>query len=85
MPNLLKCHFPKAIDISQHGLQELPNILPIVDFSKAAEFGSIKYQPVQTTDLTKPEILELVKLIAYSFVTMEPMNRHLNPPLQIPV
>lgn len=84
MPQLPRCIFPKAIDLSQHGVQILPDILPVVDFSKAKKFGSSSYQPVQTTELNKFEILELVRLIAQSFVTMEPMNRHLCPPRQVP-
>jgi hypothetical protein len=74
------CDYPKAKDIDQHGLQQLPaEILP-VDFSKASRYRSYQYKPVLATTLDFDHLLQLARVIAKSFALRESMFRHLNLP-----
>jgi hypothetical protein len=75
--------YPKAADIDQHGLQPLPESLPLVDFAQARSHRS-RYTTVNATDLTRARLLQMARVIAASFVRREPQARHLRPPKSPP-
>jgi hypothetical protein len=71
------CSFPKAADISLHGMQELPEELPTVDLAKGSSYRSDRYKAIPLRDISIDEIDQCGRLIAASFVANEPMNKHL--------
>jgi hypothetical protein len=76
--------YPKAQDVSQHGLQPLPESLPRVDFARAAPHRSSRYSTVLATELTKDQLLQAAWVIAAGFARREPQARHLRPPKHPP-
>src|SRR5215210_8834804 len=72
--------YPKAADIDQHGLQPLPESLPLVDFAQARPHRSRRYTTVVATDLPRVRLLQMARVIAASFARREPQSRHLRPP-----
>jgi hypothetical protein len=76
--------YPKAKDVSQHGLQPLPASLPLVDFARAKPYRSSRYSTVLATTLTKEQLLQMAWVIAVGFVRWEPQARHLRPPKHPP-
>src|SRR3712207_2924557 len=72
--------YPRARDISQHGLQPLPESLPLVDFSRAAPHRSSRYSTLLATELTKDQLLQAAWVIGAGFARWEPGARHLRPP-----
>ena len=80
MAHLPRCRYPSYKDISGHGIQILPDKLPLVSLSNAQQFRSINFRPVGIKSFGTGQILELSKIIAKSFVEKEPMNRHLQMP-----
>jgi hypothetical protein len=75
--------YPKARDVSQHGIQPLPASLPLVDFARAAPHRS-RYSTVLATELTKEQLLQMSWVIAAGFARREPLARHLQPPKHPP-
>jgi len=51
--------YPRARDVSQHGLQHLPESLPLVDFARAAPHRSSRYSTVVAADLTPAQLLQM--------------------------
>ena len=51
--------YPRARDVSQHGLQPLPESLPLVDFERAAPYRSSQYSTVAATELTPAQMLQM--------------------------
>ncbi len=84
MINLPRCKYPSAADISNHGFQPLPETLPHIDLHGAQKYRSNRVKPVIINSFTSKQILELSRIIANSFAAKEPMNRHLQPPVNIP-
>ncbi len=80
MINLPRCKYPSSKDKSDHGIQNLPEVLPLVNLLSAKKFRSAIYKPVSVKAFDPQKILELSRIIAKSFVEKEPMNRHLQPP-----
>ena len=76
--------YPKARDAAQHGLQPLPESLPLVDFGRAEPYRSNRYSTVDATDLTPEQLLQAAWVIADGFVRREPQARHLRPPKNPP-
>ena len=76
--------YPKARDVSQHGLQPLPTSLPLVDFAGAQPYPSTRYSTVVATDLTPAQLLQMAWVIGTSFARREPQARHLRPPKHPP-
>ena len=76
--------YPKARDVSQHGIQPLPDSLPLVDFARAQPHRSIRYSTVLATELPKQQLLQMAWVIADGFVRREPQARHLRPPKHPP-
>jgi hypothetical protein len=71
--------YPKARDVSQHGIQPLPASLPLVDFARAKPYRS-RYTTVLATELTQQQLLQMARVIAAGFARREPQARHLRPP-----
>lgn len=72
--------YPKAADIEQHGLQPLPESLPLADFEQAEAYRSVRYSARVAKDLTKEQLLEMAWVIGDGFARREPQARHLRPP-----
>ncbi|MGH3147449.1 MAG: hypothetical protein ACRDTR_16760 [Rubrobacter sp.] len=72
--------YPKASDIDQHGLQPLPESLPLADLALAKPYRSSRYSTFDAMDLTQAQLLEMAWVIAVSFVRREPQARHLRSP-----
>jgi hypothetical protein len=76
--------YPRARDVSQHGIQPLPSTLPLVDFARAAPHRSGRYSTVIATELTQEQLLQMAWVIAAGFARREPQARHLQPPKHPP-
>jgi hypothetical protein len=76
--------YPKAVDVADHGLQPLPESLPLVDFTRAKPYRSRRYTPVLATELTKDQLLQSAWVIGAGFPRWEPQARHLRPPKHPP-
>jgi hypothetical protein len=76
--------YPKAKDVAQHGLQPLPESLPLVDFARAKPYRSRRYTTILATELTKDQLLQSARVIAAGFVRWEPQARYLRPPKNAP-
>jgi hypothetical protein len=76
--------YPKAKDVAQHGLQPLPESLPLVDFARAKPYRSSRYNTVLATELTKDQLLQSAWVIGAGFPRWEPQARHLRPPKHPP-
>ena len=84
MIKLPHCHYPKAADTHAHGLQPLPDELPLFDLSAAKPFRSSTYTTIPIETFSHEQVKELISVIASSFVLNEPMNRHMVPPKNPP-
>ena len=76
--------YPRAQDVSQHGIQPLPASLPLVDFARAEPHRSSRYSTVIATELTKEQLLQMAWAIAAGFARREPQARYLWPPKHPP-
>src|SRR3712207_6010534 len=76
--------YPRAQDVTQHGLQPLPESLPLVDFERARPYRSRRYTTVLATELTKEQLLQAAWVIGAGFAHWEPGARHLRPPKNPP-
>ena len=76
--------YPKARDVSQHGIQPLPESLPLVDFARAAPHRSSRYSTVIATELTQEQLLQMAWVIGVGFARREPQARYLRPPKHPP-
>src|ERR671921_196675 len=76
--------YPKAADVSQHGIQPLPESLPLVDFAPAAPHRSSRYSTVLATELTKEQLLQSAWVIGKGFARREPQARYLRLPKHPP-
>jgi len=63
--------YPKAADVAQHGLQPLPESLPLVDFARAKPYRG-RYSTILATELTMDQLLQMAWVIATGFVRWEP-------------
>ena len=77
---LLWCSYPKAEDVAQHGLQRLPEVLPLVNYDSAQPNRSVQYKARGVATLEPTQILQMARVVATSFAKSEPMARHLNLP-----
>jgi len=76
--------YPKAADVDRHGLQHLPESLPLVDFARARPHRSSRHSTINATDLTPEQKLQAAWVIATGFAQREPQARHLRPPKDPP-
>jgi hypothetical protein len=74
------CEYPSAKDSELHGLQLLPDKLPIVDLQAVQEFRSNRYPAVGAKTLEPSQILQMTREVAESFTMRDQLTRHLNPP-----
>lgn len=81
---LPRCDYPKATDVSEHGLFELPYHLSPADFDAAKKYRSDQYHPTEIGKFEHSQIIELAHVIAQSFAVNDPMNRHVHPPKKMP-
>ena len=72
--------YPKAKDVAQHGLQPLPESLPLVDFARAEPYRSRRYTTVLAPELTKDQLLQAAWVIGKGFARREPQARYLRLP-----
>lgn len=82
--NLPRCDYPKAADFRDHGLYQLPLSLASVNWEAIKKYRSQKFKALSVAHLSKVQILDMARMVAYSFVENEPMKKHLQPPLLIP-
>jgi len=78
------CAYPQGKDVTQHGVQALPTVLPLVDFARAQPYRSRKYSTTAASRLTPAEVLQMAEVIGTSFARREPQTRHLQPPKNPP-
>jgi hypothetical protein len=76
--------YPRAGDVSRHGLQPLPASLQLVDFARAKPHRSSLHSTVVASDLTPAQLLQMAWVIAASFASREPQARHLRLPKHPP-
>jgi hypothetical protein len=74
------CDYPSAKDIDLHGVQLLPDELPIVNLKAVQRYRSNQYDVVGTEILGPSQILQLVREMALSFSKRSPLARHIVPP-----
>jgi hypothetical protein len=78
------CTYPRAADVAAHGVQPLPEALPLVDFARVQPYRSRRYTTVAAADLAPAQVLAMSRVVADSFARREPQCRHLQPPLHPP-
>jgi hypothetical protein len=78
--SLAYCVYPRASDVGEHGLQALPEVLPLVDFPQAQPYRSRRHSTVVAARLTPDRVLEMARVVGGSFARREPQSRHLRPP-----
>jgi hypothetical protein len=74
------CDYPSAKDTALHGVQPLPDELPIVDLKTVQRYRSNQYDVVGAKILDPAQILQLVREMALSFSKRSPLARHIIPP-----
>jgi hypothetical protein len=72
------------MDAHAHGLQRLPDELPLFNSLLAKPYRSATYRAVPIETFSHEQVLELIRVIATSFVQNEPMNRHMVPSVNPP-
>jgi hypothetical protein len=78
------CTYPRARDVAQHGVQGLPEVLPLVDFTLAQPYRSVQYKAIEAARLTPAQVLQMARVVATAFARREPQTRHLQPPKSPP-
>lgn len=81
---LPRCDYPTVADVDRHGVQPLPAVLPVVDFSRVRAHRSLRYTTVTADMLTASQVVELARVVGASFARREPQSRHLQPPAHPP-
>lgn len=78
------CSYPRAADVASHGIQALPDVLPLATLSAAMPYRSRVHRAVSADRLPSPALLELARVVAASFARREPQCRHVRPPSEPP-
>lgn len=78
------CAYPQAKDVAQHGVQVLPAVLPLVDFTQVQPYRSRQYTTMAAARLTPAQVLRMAEVVGTSFVQREPQTRYLRPPKSPP-
>lgn len=73
------CAYPQAREVAQHGVQELPATLPLVDFTQAQPYRSRQYTTIAALNLTPAQVLQMAEVVGTSFARREPQTRYLQP------
>src|SRR5262245_2092102 len=74
------CGYPRAKDVASHGLQGLPAVLPLVNFTQAQPYRSQRHRAIAASQLSLTQVLEMARVVGTSFARREPQARHLQPP-----
>jgi hypothetical protein len=83
-PKLPWCTYPTAAETDQHGLYDLPPILPLVDFGSAKMYRRKDQRQELVRGLSQQQILQMTRMLATSFARNEPMNKQVHPPKGAP-
>jgi hypothetical protein len=78
------CAYPQAKDVTQHGVQVLPPVLPRVDFTHAQPYRSRQYTTMAAARLTPAQVLHMAEAVGTAFARREPQTRYLQPPRSPP-
>ncbi|MEM7132147.1 MAG: hypothetical protein AAF702_37925 [Chloroflexota bacterium] len=78
------CGYPRAKDVAYHGLQILPENIPLVDFERARPHRSSRYITKPAVQLSPDQRLRMARVIAEGFNPRETVNRHLQLPQDLP-
>jgi hypothetical protein len=70
--------------VAYHGLQALPERLPLVDFGRAQPHRSRQYTAIAASRLAFDQVLQMARVVAMAFARREPQTRHLHPPKSPP-
>jgi hypothetical protein len=76
---LPSCAYPTAADVSRHGIQPLPDRLPVADLTDADGYRSPQHRTTPAADLSDAQLVEVARVVGDSFSRHEPMARHLRP------
>ena len=78
------CEYPTATDTPYHGLLEIPQQLPEVNFESIHKYRSKSYKSIPITELNHTQVIQMAHMVATSFAKNEPMNKHVHPPKDVP-
>jgi hypothetical protein len=78
------CRFPTRRERAEHGLQPLPDELPLVDSATVRQYRSRRFAPTPASELSGRQVLEMARVVAASFARREPQSRHIQPPRYAP-
>jgi hypothetical protein len=78
------CTYPNASDVARHGIQDLPEYLPLIDLEHTRRHRSRQFTTVPAAHLTSAQVLRMVQVVGTSFARREPQARHLQPPTHPP-
>ncbi|HEY8516181.1 MAG TPA: hypothetical protein VIS07_11765 [Candidatus Binatia bacterium] len=78
------CSYPTAADVARHGVQPLPDRLPLADFERVAPHRSRLHATHVIGDLPTERTLEMARVVAESFAHREPQCRYLRPASEPP-
>ncbi len=60
--------YPRATDVAHHGLQALPEVLPVVDFAQAHPYRSRQYTPIAAKRLAPTQVLEMARVVGGNLI-----------------
>src|SRR5262245_43062489 len=78
------CTYPKASDVAEHGIQDLPKHLPLIDLEHVRRHRSRRFTTIPATHLTSAQVLRMAQVVGTSFARREPQARHLRPSTHLP-
>ncbi len=73
------CAYPTAADVDEHGIQSLPEELPVTDLSDGDTYRSHRHRTTPAADLSEMQLVELTRVLGHSFGQRDVMCRHLRP------
>jgi hypothetical protein len=71
--------YPRARDAASHGLQALPTVIPLANFTQAQPYRSQRYKAIAAARLAPAQVLEMARVVGTSFARREPQARHFRP------
>jgi len=73
------CAYPTAAQVDQHGVQHLPEKLPVIDLTSGNTYRSHEHRATPATEVSDEQLLELTHVLGDSFAQRDVMCRHLQP------
>ena len=73
------CAYPTAAEVDQHGIQPLPERLPVTDLTGGADYRSHEHETTPAAEVSDPQLVELTHVLGDSFARRDVMCRHLRP------